>query len=176
MPLCDRLADWAHHQAPVLVFWTLLLPHSQLTDKIFVWHPRRLHLIHTNYNFTLLQRKIWQREQEDFIEDSHKAAGHGRGFLVPRLAMVALHTDPGVQGCATEGSQISYSYCSMCVCLYFYDAVQHLPASEDISVRTVLTLSSPTSSLWAVGRTFKDRSTSPPRSCPESGRISTSGQ
>lgn len=54
--------------------------------------------------------------------------------------------------------------------IYFHEGVPYLPASEDISGRTILTFSSPTSSLWEVGRNFKDRSTSPTRSCPESPR------
>ncbi len=66
--------------------------------------------------------------------------------------------------------------CTVCLWLYFCLGVCYLPAPEQISVRTVLTFSSPTSSLWEVGRNFKDRSTSPTRSCPESERTKTSAQ
>lgn len=176
MPLRYWLADWAHHQPPMLVFWTLLLPHSQLSNQMFGWFPSRVSLIHRNQDFTLLQRKLWQGEHEDLIEDSHQAAGHCRSFLVPQLALVALHTDPGIQGCTTQGSQIRN--CRLyCMCkAYFYEGVCCLPESEHIFVRTVLIFSSPTSSLWEVGRNFKDRSTSPTRSCRESERINTSTQ
>ena len=67
---------------------------------------------------------------------------------------------------------VTLSVC-VCVCVYGFSwfsvcqEVCYLPASEHISVGTVLTLSRPTSSLWEVGRNFSDRSTSPTRSCPE---------
>lgn len=49
-------------------------------------------------------------------------------------------------------------------CVYW--GSYHLPASEHSSVgAAVLTFSSPTSSLWVVGRNFRVRSTSPTRSC-----------
>lgn len=163
MPLCYRLADWAHHQAPVFVFWTLLLPHSQLSNQTFGWFPSHASLIHRNHNFTLLKRKLWQGEHEDLIEDSYQAAGHCRGFLVSQLAMVALHTDPGVKGCTTQRRQIR-NWMLYCIWLHFNGGVCYLPVSEHILVRTILTFNSPTSSLWEVGRNFKDRSTSPTRS------------
>lgn len=68
-------------------------------------------------------------------------------------------------------TQITWIYNRMCIkagvffvwrCLFF-----NLPAFGDISERTVLTFSRPTSSLWDVGRNFRDKSTSPTRSFGE---------
>lgn len=121
VPLCYWLTDWGHHQAPVLVFWTLLFPHSQLSNQMFGWFPSRASLKHRHHNFTLLQRKIWQGEHEDFIEDGHQAAGHYGCFLVSQLALVALHTDPGIQGYTTQRRQIRN--CVFIYCVYVHDFI-----------------------------------------------------
>lgn len=85
---------------------------------MFGWFPGCVSLIHINQYFALLQGKLWQGEHEDLIEDSHQAAGHCRGFLVPQLALVTLHTDPGIQGCATKRGQLGICYTTVCVLQY----------------------------------------------------------
>ncbi len=117
MPLCYWLAYWAHHQAPVFVFWTLLLSHSQLSNQMFGWFFSHVSLIHRNQNFTPLKRELRQGEHEDLVENSHQAAGHCRSLLVSQLALVALHTDPGVESCSTQRRQIR-SYESYPVCVW----------------------------------------------------------
>lgn len=98
MPLRYGLAEWAHHQIPVCV----LLPHSQRTKQTLGGFPSLVSLIERHYNFTLLQRKLWQGEDENLIEDHQEAAFHCRGFLAPQLALVALHGDPGIHSWRTQ--------------------------------------------------------------------------
>lgn len=132
---------------------------------MFGWFLHHVDIVDRYQNFTLLKRKVGQGEHEDLIEDGYQALGHCRCFLGPHLAMVVLHTDLGIYGYKTETNEALYvnQYANYECMLYFYDA-SLLPASE-LSVGTVLTLSSPTSILWEVGRYFKERSTSPTRSC-----------
>lgn len=73
-----------------------------------------------------------------------------------------------------EGTSGTTCMTTLWPCLESYIGGWYLPLSEHISVRTVLTLSSPTSSLWEVGRNFKVRSTSPTRSCPDNGKRNNS--